>query len=86
MKRGYDVKANQVNYKKDDCLLLYDTQRKKGQFPKQQSPWEGPCAAVERLTDVTNFEARKDQAEDCSLQPAVEVSRAGTLQLGFTGD
>jgi len=46
-------KASHADFKEGDQVWLYNPRRKKGQSPKLQSPWEGPYAVMERLTDVT---------------------------------
>ncbi|KAK3892901.1 hypothetical protein Pcinc_003267 [Petrolisthes cinctipes] len=53
MKSRYDAKANEVNFQNGDNVWFYNPQRKKGQPPKLQSPWDGPYTMLDRLSNVT---------------------------------
>ncbi|KAK3885216.1 hypothetical protein Pcinc_010560 [Petrolisthes cinctipes] len=53
MKSRYDAKANEVNFQAGDNVWFYNPQRKKGQSPKLQSPWDGTYTVLDSLSDVT---------------------------------
>jgi hypothetical protein len=50
MKRDYDVKILEKQYKKGDLVHVLDTASIKGKCRKLSPPWKGPGIVEERLT------------------------------------
>ena len=50
MKRDYDVKILEKQYKKGDLVYVLDTANIKGKCKKLSPPWKGPGIVLERLT------------------------------------
>ena len=50
MKRDYDVKTLEKQYKKGDLVYVLDTASIKGKCRKLSPPWKGPGIVLERLT------------------------------------
>jgi ketosteroid isomerase-like protein len=50
MKRDYDVKILEKQYKKGDLVYVLDTASIKGKCKKRSPPWKGPGIVLERLT------------------------------------
>ena len=50
MKRDYDVKILEKQYKKGDLVYVLDTANIKGKCRKLSPPWKGPGNVLERLT------------------------------------
>jgi hypothetical protein len=50
MKRDYDVKILEKQYKKGDLVYVLDTASIKGKCRKLSPPWKGPGIVLERLT------------------------------------
>ncbi|KAK3885219.1 hypothetical protein Pcinc_010563 [Petrolisthes cinctipes] len=53
MKSSYDAKTNEVNFQAGHNVWFYNPQRKKGQSPKLQSPWNRPYTVLDCLSDIT---------------------------------
>ncbi|KAF7645993.1 hypothetical protein LDENG_00195090 [Lucifuga dentata] len=51
-KWNYDVKAQGRHFWVGELVWVFSPQRKKGQCPKLDSQWAGPCRVLERLGEV----------------------------------
>lgn len=52
MKERYDIRAESGDYKPEDVVRLYNTQRRRGLSPNLQTNWEEPYKVVSRISGV----------------------------------
>lgn len=50
MKRDYDIRIHESQYKEGDCVYILEKATKKGQNPKLQPIWKGPGFIMTRLS------------------------------------
>lgn len=54
MKKNYDSKATDHDFKVGDKVWFWNPQRRKGLSPKLQSPWDGPYEVIKKLNEVVH--------------------------------
>lgn len=54
-KSWYDRRARQISFEPGQKVWFYNPRRRRGLAPKLQSPWEGPCEVVKKLSDVVFY-------------------------------
>jgi hypothetical protein len=57
MKRDYDVRIREQDYKPSDLFYILDTAKIKGRAKKLDPPWNGPGIVVEKLSSYVYVSA-----------------------------